>query len=84
MILRITGNEQHSQMGTKRGEVVCNRPSRPLVDAHVCYQDVDLPVPLVALSHGFLFRAGFQNAIRAVGAKNESQHPQHCGIVIKN
>jgi hypothetical protein len=84
MIFRITGNEQHPQMGAKRGEAVRGRPSRPVVDAYVRYQDVDLPVSLLALGHGFVFRAGFQYPIRAARAKNQSQHPQHRGIVIKN
>jgi hypothetical protein len=71
-------------MGTKPDETVCNRPSGLLVETHIRYQNVDLLVSLRDVSHGFLFRVGFQNAIRAVSAKNESQHLQHCGIVIEN
>jgi len=84
MFLCITGNEQHSQVRTKRGESDRNRASWPLVYTDVRHQDVDMPISLLDRRFGCLFRAGLQNAIRAIGAKNKSQHLQHCGIVIKD
>jgi len=83
MILRIPGNEEHSQAGGKCHEPVGDNPAGPAVQTNVGYQEFYLRMARDEGS-GFLLGRGFQNFVSALSAEYESKHPQHNGIIVKD